>query len=79
MILLYRHPCPAVTKDSNEMLQAESSSASMKDEQHSSISDSPAPSGEDLQLREDSGDYPAPFTRWAIVLALLLGEFLVSS
>ena len=65
-------------KDSTDMLQSESPSASLKDEQHSSVSNSPTPSDEDLQLREDSGDYPAPFTRWAIVLALLLGEFLVS-
>ena len=65
-------------ENSKEMLQVELPSFSMKDEQHSSVSDTPLPSDEDLQLREDSGDYPAPFTRWAIVLALLLGEFLVS-
>ncbi len=64
---------------SNEILQAESPSASMKNEEQSSVSDTPRQSDEALQLREDSGDYPAPFTRWAIVVALLLGEFLVSS
>lgn len=57
-------------------------SASMKDEKEKqpSISDSPVLSeeGSDLQLREDAGDYPPPLTRWAIVVALLLGEFLVS-
>lgn len=66
-------------KASTEMLQAQSPSASLKDEKQSSIADSPAPSDEDLQLRGDSGDYPAPLARWLIVIALLLGEFLVSS
>lgn len=65
-------------KGSNEILQAVSPSASMKDEKQS-VSDALAQSDENLRLREDSGDYPAPFTRWAIVIALLLGEFLVSS
>ena len=64
---------------SNETLPGGSLSASMNDEKQSSDFDTLAASDKDLRLREDSGDYPAPFARWAIVIALLLGEFLVSS
>lgn len=81
-----RHPGHiAVMRVLDKIIQADSptTSASIKDdkEKQSSISDSPALSdeGSDLQLREDAGDYPPPVTRWAIVIALLLGEFLVSS
>lgn len=66
---------------SYETLQTGSPSVHTRDEKQSSVADSSTPSADDVQLhlREDSGDYPAPLARWIIVIALLLGEFLVSN
>ena len=68
---------PAVMNLLNEVLRAESPSAYVKDKKQSSAADSPAPLGEDLQLRVDSGDYPAPLARWVRVITLFLGKSLV--
>ena len=51
---------------------------SIEDEKNSSGSDTAQGSNDNLNAIEVPRDYPSPTVRWMIVVALLLGEFLVS-
>ncbi|ERF75984.1 hypothetical protein EPUS_01350 [Endocarpon pusillum Z07020] len=50
----------------------------IEDEKHSSSSDMPPALTDSLNAAVEAKDYPSPFIRWAIVIALLLGEFLIA-
>jgi hypothetical protein len=47
-----------------------------QDEKHSTSSNQSPTSGSQEVIYESSEKYPSPLVRWAIVIALLLGEFL---
>ena len=52
---------------------------SVEDEKHSSCSAAHSASNDSLNGTREDTQYPSTLVRWAIVIALLLGEFLVSS